>query len=202
MAAVAARFSRLTVLDQRIIVGACGPLKFFGNVRVGVVSDTHMPRMAKALPSALVAGLREQALDLIVHCGDVVVESVVPLFEALAPFEAVAGNNDPPELVRRFGRRKILQLDGARVGLVHGDGARRGVKTPDHAFAQFENIGVDAVLFGHSHIPYSAVRAGVLLFNPGSPTDKRTNPRYSYGILRIACTVIEALHYYYENKAA
>lgn len=34
---------------------------------LGVISDTHMPRMAKALPKALVAGLRKHRIDLLVH---------------------------------------------------------------------------------------------------------------------------------------
>jgi len=160
-----------------------------------------MPRMAKALPRALVEGLRAHAIDLLVHCGDMVSESVVPLFEKIAPFDAVAGNNDPQALVRRFSRRKILEFEGLRVGLVHGDGGRSGLKTPDHAFGQFRNSGVHAVLFGHSHIPYRAIRSGVLLFNPGSPTDKRLNPRYSYGIVRISDATIQARHYYYWSKS-
>ena len=168
---------------------------------IGVISDTHMPRMAKALPRALVEGLRAHAIELLVHCGDIVSESAVPLFESIAPFEAVAGNNDPPALVRRFSRKKVLELEGVRVGLVHGDGAKSGLKTPDHAVQQFRDGGVQAVLFGHSHIPYRAVRSGVLLFNPGSPTDKRLNPRYSYGILYVHGTKVEARHYYYWSKS-
>ena len=115
---------------------------------VGIVSDTHMPRMAKALPRALIEGMRTHAVDLIVHCGDLVSESVVPLFESLAPFEAVAGNNDPPALVKRFGLKKILDLEGVRLGIVHGDGAKDGLKTPDHAFANFANSGVHAIFLG------------------------------------------------------
>lgn len=168
---------------------------------LGVVSDTHMPRMAKALPRALVAGLQKHRVDAIVHCGDIVSEGILPLFESIAPLEAVAGNNDPGALVRRFGRKKILEYGPVRIGLVHGDGAKSGFKTPDHAYRQFEGSCVQAVLFGHSHIPYRAIRSGVLLFNPGSPTDKRMNPRYSYGIVRISGASIEARHHYFWSKS-
>ena len=160
-----------------------------------------MPRMAKALPRALLAGMQKYRVDLIVHCGDIVAPSVVPLFESLAPFEAVAGNNDPPALVRRFTRKKLLDLEDVRVGIVHGDGARSGLRTPDHALTQFERDAVNVILFGHSHMPYRAVRSGVLLFNPGSPTDKRMNPMYSYGILHIDGTAVRARHHYYWSKA-
>jgi len=168
---------------------------------LGVISDTHMPRMAKALPKALIDGLRKHRIDLLVHCGDMVSESAIPLFESVAPFEAVAGNNDPPQIVKRYGRKKILTAGGVRIGLVHGDGARSGWSTPQHAFEQFAGAGVQAVLFGHSHIPYCRTRGGVLLFNPGSPTDKRLNPRYSYGILRISgAAVAGSLHYYFSKS--
>jgi len=42
-----------------------------------------------------------------------------------------------------------------------------------------------AVVFGHSHEPYNNVQRGVLLFNPGSPTERRRQPRPSYGFLTI-----------------
>lgn len=43
----------------------------------------------------------------------------------------------------------------------------------------------DLVVFGHSHIPLDLIEDGVRLFNPGSPTDRRHQPRGSYGILGI-----------------
>ena len=45
--------------------------------------------------------------------------------------------------------------------------------------------GLHAVVFGHSHEPYNNVQRGVLLFNPGSPTERRRQPRPSYGFLTI-----------------
>ena len=42
--------------------------------------------------------------------------------EVIAPLEAVAGNNDPRGLIARFGRRKVLDVAGTRIGVIHGDG--------------------------------------------------------------------------------
>jgi uncharacterized protein len=106
------------------------------------------------------------------------------LFEGLAPLEAVAGNNDPPALVRRFGRRKVVTLDGVRIGLVHGDGTRG--TTIDRSVAAFAEEPVDVICFGHSHQPVCERRGRTWVVNPGSPTDKRSQPRYSYAVLRIA----------------
>lgn len=39
------------------------------------------------------------------------------------------------------------------------------------------------VVFGHSHIPLLADEDGLLLFNPGSPTDRRRQPEHTFGLL-------------------
>ncbi len=97
--------------------------------------------------------------------------------------EAVAGNNDAPSLVARFGRRKILPVGGVRLGLVHGDGS--GGSTLSRSLAAFAQDEVDIICFGHSHQPLCERRESIWLVNPGSPTDKRGQPRYSYAILEI-----------------
>jgi len=152
-------------------------------MKVGIVGDTHLPRFGDRLPAAVREGLRDEGVELILHLGDFTGLEVPALFEALAPLEAVAGNNDPPALVARFGRRKILTLAGMRVGLVHGDG--RGGTTVSRSLAAFAGEPVDVVCFGHSHQPLCERRDSVWVVNPGSPTDKRRQPRYSYAILEI-----------------
>jgi uncharacterized protein len=41
----------------------------------------------------------------------------------------------------------------------------------------------DCIVFGHSHIPTCRLQDGVLLLNPGSPTDRRSQPRGSFALL-------------------
>jgi len=151
-------------------------------MKVGVVADTHLPRFGDRLPEALRRGLRGVAL--ILHLGDFTGVEVPALFEALAPLEAVAGNNDPPALVARFGRRKVLPVGGVRVGLVHGDG--RGGTTLGRSVAAFAGEPVDVLCFGHSHRPLCEHHDARWLVNPGSPTDRRAQPRYSYALIEIA----------------
>ena len=157
-----------------------------------------MPRHARDLPAALREGLR--GVDAIVHCGDMTDAMAIPIFESLAPLQAVAGNNDPPELHRRFGTRKILEFGSVRIGVVHGH-AGAGRSTLARAQNAFKDERVDAVLFGHSHVPYCERHDGVLYFNPGSPTDRRRQPRYSYGIIRITPETLDAQIYYYTDKS-
>ncbi|MEJ7749052.1 MAG: metallophosphoesterase family protein, partial [Candidatus Limnocylindrales bacterium] len=74
-----------------------------GGLRIGVVSDTHLPQYGTALPRGLRDGLFEAGVGLILHLGDFTEPPVAALFEALGPLDGVAGNNDGPELVARFG---------------------------------------------------------------------------------------------------
>lgn len=171
------------------------------SITLGVISDTHIPHMAREVPRALAEGMRAAGVDVVVHCGDILEECAIPLLQRLGPLEAVAGNNDSPALVRRYGYKKILEFGAVRIGVVHGHGAPGRSRTPDHAFAQFAGESVHAVLFGHSHVPLCEWRDGILLFNPGSATDKRRQPQYSYGIIRIQGDVLVPELRYYDRKS-
>ena len=120
-------------------------------MKVAVVGDTHMPRFGRALPAALARGLRAERVELIVHVGDFTGPEIPALFEAIAPLDGVAGNNDPRALVTRFGRRKILDVAGIRIGVIHGDGM--GGTTVSRSVAAFAGDTVGAICFGHSHQP-------------------------------------------------
>lgn len=155
---------------------------------IGLVSDTHLPRFGRALPRALEAGLRAANVSRILHMGDMTDAIAIPLFEAIAPLEAVAGNNDPDDVWMRYGRRKIVTIDGVRIGMVHGDEGR-GRNAHQNAVAAFEADAPDVILYGHSHRPIVEQRGAQLIANPGSPTDKRMMPTFSYAILTIAAGV-------------
>lgn len=148
---------------------------------IGVISDTHIPLRAKQLPAALFKAL--DGVDLLLHAGDLVEDKILDELNSLAPVEAVAGNMDPVHLATRLGRKKVLDLSGYRIGLIHGDLVNDRQKTPQRAYEAFISDDVDCVVFGHTHQPYCREESGVLLFNPGSPTDRRREPRHSCGLL-------------------
>lgn len=170
-----------------------------GGFVLGVVSDTHLPRFGQNLPRALLRGLQKAGVQAIVHCGDLTESIALDLLNEVAPVFAVAGNNDGKALHKSLGERLVLRCGSLSIGIVHGH-AGRGRTTVDRAFNAFADEPVNAVLFGHSHIPFRIRRAGVLLFNPGSPTDKRMNPAYSYGILRFTGDGIRAAHRWYVSR--
>ncbi|RED66214.1 metallophosphoesterase family protein [Cohnella lupini] len=166
-------------------------------MKIVVVSDTHMPRMSKKLPERLLSELSNA--DAIIHAGDWTKQSVYESLAAYAPTYGVAGNNDGEDIVRRFGLRKQLVLEGVRIGIVHGHGAKR-LATESHAIEAFKNVKLDAIVYGHSHVPVLRRLEGMLVFNPGSPTDKRRQPLYSFGIFNITRGELQAKHIFYGDK--
>lgn len=153
---------------------------------VGVVSDTHLPRFGRRLPDALRDGLDAAGVELILHAGDLTGQLALDLLAEIAPVVAVAGNNDPPELLARLGDRRILEVEEVRIGLAHGH-LGPGRTTPERARRLFEADDVDLIVFGHSHQPLWTPAAGSrpALLNPGSPTDRRREPSASYALLSI-----------------
>ncbi|MBD5655076.1 MAG: metallophosphoesterase family protein, partial [Candidatus Eremiobacteraeota bacterium] len=148
-------------------------------MRIAIISDTHLPRFNARLDDALRLVALERP-EIILHCGDLTTLAATAAFERIAPVEAVAGNNDGPEIVERYGRRKIFRAGDLRIGMIHGDGERG--TTLGRARAAFAGETLDAIVFGHSHIPYLERHDGVWVVNPGSITDRRRQPRYSFAM--------------------
>jgi uncharacterized protein len=147
--------------------------------RVILISDSHLPRFGRVLPPALEAELR--LADRILHAGDLTAPFVLDLLEGFAPTDAIAGNNDPPELQDRLGTSRVVEVERVRIGLTHGH-LGPGRTTPERAWRTFAQADppVDAIAFGHSHQPLIERRDGVWLLNPGSPTDRRRQPAFSF----------------------
>ncbi|SEN32389.1 MULTISPECIES: metallophosphoesterase family protein [unclassified Paenibacillus] len=165
-------------------------------MKIIVISDTHLPRRARKLPDPLVEALSDA--DLILHAGDWSDWSVHKLLSAYAPLEGVAGNTDPPEIGQKLGFSRIVEADGLRLGLVHGHLGSKS--TEQNAIHTFAGQQVDAVIFGHSHIPVMHTVNDVLIFNPGSPTDRRFQPQYSFGIMTTHLGKLQAEHVFYDVK--
>ena len=144
---------------------------------LAVISDTHLPRGRRAIPAACLDRLARA--DLILHAGDFVALSVLEQLEALGPpVAAVHGNVDSEELRRRLPAERLLEVEGVRLAMVHDAGPSAGRAT--RMRRRFPDV--EAVVFGHSHIPLRDQADGVQLFNPGSPTDRRRQPRHTMGV--------------------
>lgn len=147
-------------------------------MRLAIISDTHLPRGSRRLPDRCYERLL--AADLILHAGDLVETSVLDELEALGPpVVAVHGNVDGWDVRDRLPDQRVVEAGGARVGMVHDAGPATGRLARMRALF----AGCSAVVFGHSHIPlHTDDGAGFQLFNPGSPTDRRRQPRHTMGL--------------------
>jgi putative phosphoesterase len=123
--------------------------------RIGVISDTH-----GLLRPEAVRALRGSAL--IVHAGDVGAPEVLETLRGIAPVVAVRGNNDHGGWARALREREIVEVEGARLLVIHD------LKTLRRTPAE-----VDVIIAGHSHQPSITRRDGILFLNPGSAGPRR-----------------------------
>lgn len=146
-------------------------------MKIGVISDTHVPSIAPSLPAAVFEIFR--GVDLILHAGDITELSVLDELRTIAPVEAVLGNMDESEAQLNLPRKRVLSLDGYTVGLIHGkykiEGQREMIRN------EFDKV--DVIVYGHSHTPFWGKVDGIYFLNPGSPTDKRHAPYNSIALL-------------------
>ena len=154
-------------------------------MRLVMMADTHLPKRARDLPAELWAAV--DAADVVVHAGDWV---DVPLLDALearaARLIACYGNNDGPALRARLPEIARADLAGLRVAVIHETGTATGREA--RCAAKFPDT--DLLVFGHSHIPWDTkTPTGLRLLNPGSPTDRRSQPHATY-----LTATIEAAH--------
>ena len=131
---------------------------------------------------------RVRAADLILHGGDLSTLAFLDELRALGPpVEAVAGNADEPALRELLPTERVVEVGGARIGMVHIPGPAAGRE--ERLVRRFP--GCDAVLFGHTHLPVVERHGGVWLLNPGSPTERRRGPFHAFLLLQVRGGVVE-----------
>ena len=154
-------------------------------MKVAILSDTHL-RDGQKLPLA-VQDIVDKA-DWVLHAGDLVSEK--PFAGLGGRFVAVRGNCDYgldlPE-------RVVFPCQNLRVGIVHGYQFRSLDRLCD-SFAE----DVPLLVFGHSHQPVLTRLGDRVLFNPGSPTQRRSQTRCSVGMLHVEGADFEVEHIYLE----
>jgi len=154
-------------------------------LRILVLSDTHIPKVAYDLPKAVYDEIPN--VDLIIHAGDFVEKGVLDKLRSLKETKAVYGNMDFPDLHEALNAKEVIQAGRFKIGLIHGHGAPRDLM--ETVRAEFTNV--DVIIFGHSHSAANIVKDKILFFNPGSPTDNIFAAYNSYGILEITDKAIE-----------
>lgn len=150
-------------------------------MKIGVLSDTHLRDRVKAqmLARQLLAGPFAD-VEAVLHAGDMVLHGLADFFAPL-PWYAVRGNMDHDLYDVPVSR--VVTFAGRRIGMIHGWGSASDIE--ERVMAHFAEEPVDAIVFGHSHQPLCYKHGSVLLFNPGSATDRRNAERHTVGILTI-----------------
>ena len=148
---------------------------------VGLISDTHVPTRAKKIPLKVFEVFKNAAY--IVHAGDLVQLEVIDELEQIAPVLAVYGNMDGIDVRGRLLPINTLKVYDWKIGVLHGSDLLFSGKM--HKIAEENNF--HALVYGHTHRPSIKWEGGILLINPGSPTNPLppfiTKP--TVGMLRI-----------------
>ncbi|HLI61588.1 MAG TPA: metallophosphoesterase family protein [Solirubrobacteraceae bacterium] len=149
---------------------------------IAIISDTHMPRGGRRLPDA--CRERLAAAEAIVHAGDLCTLAVLEELRTLGPpVTAVHGNVDDAAVRAALPEAAMLSLGERRIAVLHDAGPAAG-RLP-RMRRRFP--GVDAVVFGHSHLPLveTAPDGAFAIVNPGSPTERRRAPTHTMALAEL-----------------
>jgi hypothetical protein len=155
-------------------------------MRLAIISDTHLPRGGRSLPSRCVELCR--GATAILHAGDLIGIEILELLRTLGPpVHAIHGNVDDERVRAVLPARAEIAFGAVKVGIVHNPGPARD--RAERLTRRFP--GCDAVVFGHTHVPEHDRHGPVQIFNPGSPTDRRRAPHHTMGLAQISGGTIE-----------
>lgn len=153
-------------------------------MKIGVISDTHIPSAGPEPPAQVAQAF--EGVDLILHAGHAYVPSCLEWLGRIAPVRSteswLEGAGETPT---RNGRVQVMELEGHAVGLAHelilrslGDDVLPGEIA--RSFPPGESLSealqgifgqpVDIVVFGYTHEAMVETHEGILLVNPGSPS--------------------------------
>jgi len=152
-------------------------------MKIGVISDTHLNISDDRLEKIVEDHFRD--VDLVLHAGDIVDLEVLDVFGDKEVY-AVSGNMDHASVREIFPEKRVVELEGWRIGLIHGWGSPFGLE--DKILREFEDVA--CIVYGHTHQAVNEVKEGVLFFNPGSPTDRRFAKHNSVGMLDVGDEIV------------
>jgi hypothetical protein len=130
-------------------------------LKIGVISDTHLDRVPDEFKNII--GRVFHDVDMIIHSGDMTNRAV---YDYLSNWElkAVRGNMDDFDLRDILPEKRVEEIGGKRIGIIHGRGSPYGLS--NFVFKEFQDV--DIIIFGHSHVPFHMKKGNVEMFNPGA----------------------------------
>ncbi|MBI4304611.1 MAG: metallophosphoesterase family protein [Chloroflexi bacterium] len=138
-------------------------------MRIGLVSDTHIPEAEKALPPELMQAFK--GVDLILHAGDIYEISVLDDLQRIAPVLAASGDDDYWDTLNdaRVKDKQALTIEGKTIWVIH-QRPYYLIRSQQNGLPPSKNGRPDIVVFGHEHRVVVEQVNGILFVNPGSPT--------------------------------
>src|SRR3989344_6835293 len=97
-------------------------------MRIIVLSDTHVPRMAKDIPKAVYEEIKKA--DMVLHAGDFAEISFLEKLRKLKKTIGVYGNMDSRELSSALKAKEIIEAGKFRIGVFHRWGGPPGFSHP------------------------------------------------------------------------
>ena len=144
---------------------------------IGLISDTHLPDRWRKIPESVFEIFED--VDLILHAGDVGKLYVLDELAQIAPVVAVHGNDEEAETVAAMPYHQLIPAGRHRIFMSHFHYPDRQEELASRKIDSWhpklkwrasmgKAHGADIVIFGHSHIPMTAVVDDVMLINPGA----------------------------------
>lgn len=150
-------------------------------MRIGLISDTHIPEARRELWPQVFDAF--SGVDAILHAGDIHELHVLDQLHKVAPTWSARGNGEDGS-----GHRPrqpdhdllqdawVLEFEGLTFGLVHDLPIPEFPPnlTLERAMARyFGRTDLDVVVYGHTHVEAIDTIGNTLCVNPGSPTYPR-----------------------------
>ncbi len=144
-------------------------------MRIGLISDTHIPWAERELPPQVFETFK--GVDLILHAGDVYSFSVLDQLQRVAPVLAALGDDDYPTDDVRVKQKHVLEIDGQILWLIH-EGPYAPISStfiplwwksrlsPEDKYKGKPDI----IVSGHQHRTIIERTDGLLHISSGSPT--------------------------------
>ena len=169
-------------------------------MRIGLISDTHIPYDAEAIPPQVKELFR--GVDLILHAGDIYSSSVLDELEEIAPVLAARGDDDSALVNGRVKEKHVLDFEGFSLWLIHvfpyfSSAYLRSLlyRSPASSEQELEEAlseiveredVPDILVFGDTHRALVHRVEGCLFINPGSATF----PDYRHALGTVAILTI------------
>ncbi len=133
-------------------------------MKVGVISDTHLRDLSPEFKKMIEFHFKD--VEKIFHAGDFVDWGIAEYLSSQKDLIAVCGNMDSRDIWKAFPEKRIVELKGFKIGLIHGGGSPFGIES--RIRREFDEV--DAIVYGHTHTPADHHVKNIYFFNPGSPT--------------------------------